>query len=114
MYILAAKIEIGDFVFRSVNEVEITKSVAELVDTAIIKMPTKFRVKSNNDQKFIEECIKPGDKVKITLAYEGKYEGVEFRVSQWATHDHTNLNGRFAWNITKRTKDLFNWDKTKA
>ena len=78
MYILAAKIEIGDFVFRSVNEVEITKSVAELVDTAIIKMPTKFRVKSNNDQKFIEECIKPGDKVKITLAYEGKYEGVEF------------------------------------
>lgn len=78
MYILAAKIEIGDFVFRSVNEVEITKSVTELVDTAIIKMPTKFRVKSNNEQKFIEECIKPGDKVKITLAYEGKYEGVEF------------------------------------
>lgn len=78
MYILAAKIEIGDYVFRSVNEVEITKSVTELVDTAIIKMPTKFRVKSNNEQKFIEECIKPGDKVKITLAYEGKYEGVEF------------------------------------
>lgn len=78
MYILAAKIEIGDFVFRSVNEVEITKSVTELVDTATIKMPTKFRVKSNNEQKFIEECIKPGDKVKITLAYEGKYEGVEF------------------------------------
>lgn len=43
-----------------------------------------------------------------------KYEGVEFRVSQWATHDHSNLNGRFAWNITKRTKDLFNWDKPKG
>ena len=43
-----------------------------------------------------------------------KYEGVEFRVSQWATHDHSHLNGRFAWNITKRTKDLFNWDKPKG
>lgn len=43
-----------------------------------------------------------------------KFEGVEFRVSQWATHDHTHLNGRFAWNITKRTKDLFNWDKPKG
>ena len=42
------------------------------------------------------------------------YQGVEFRVSQWATHDHSRLNGRFAWNITKRTKDLFNWDKPKG
>ena len=42
------------------------------------------------------------------------YNGVEFRVSQWATHDHSHLNGRFAWNITKRTKDLFNWDKPKG
>lgn len=35
------------------------------------------------------------------------YRGVEFRFSQWATHDHSHLNRRFAWNITKRTKDLF-------
>lgn len=78
MFILACKIEIGDFVFRSVNEVEITKSVTELVDTAVIKMPTKFKIRQNNEQKYIEEVIKPGDEVKITLAYEGKYEGVEF------------------------------------
>lgn len=78
MFILAAKIEIGDYVFNSVNEVEITKSVLELVDTAIIKMPTKFKIRQNNEQKFIEEVIKPGDSVKITLAYEEKYEGVEF------------------------------------
>lgn len=78
MFILACKIEIGDFVFRSVNEIEITKSVTELVDTAVIKMPTKFKIRQNNEQKYIEEVIKPGDEVKITLAYEGKYEGVEF------------------------------------
>lgn len=78
MYILSAKIEIGNYVFNSVNEVEITKSVEELVDTAIIKMPLKFKVRDNNEQKFTEEVIKAGDPVKITLAYEGKYEGVEF------------------------------------
>lgn len=43
-----------------------------------------------------------------------KYKGVEFRVSQWATHDHSHLNGRFAWNITKRTKDLFDWEAQKS
>ena len=78
MFILAGKIEIGDYIFNSVNEVEITKSVLELVDTAIIKLPTKFKIRQNNEQKFIEEVIKPGDPVKITLAYEGKYEGLEF------------------------------------
>lgn len=78
MYILSAKIEIGDFVFRSINEVEITKSVDDLVDTAVIKMPSKFKVRQNGTQKYTEEAIKIGDKVTITLGYEGKYEGVEF------------------------------------
>ncbi|MCT2563946.1 late control protein [Chryseobacterium herbae] len=78
MYILSAKIEIGNYIFNSINEVEITKTVEELVDTAIIKMPLRFKVRDNNEQKFTEEVIKVGDPVKITLAYEGKYEGVEF------------------------------------
>lgn len=78
MFVLKCKIEIGDYIFKSINEVEITKSVIELVDTAVIKMPTKFKIRQNNEQKYIEEVIKAGDKVKITLAYEGKYEGVEF------------------------------------
>ncbi|MDV4024252.1 late control protein [Elizabethkingia anophelis] len=78
MYILSAKIEIGDFIFNSINEVEITKTVEELVDTAVIKMPTKFKVRQNNELKYTEEVIKVGDPVKITLAYEGKYEGIEF------------------------------------
>ncbi|GAA5096942.1 hypothetical protein GCM10023210_31350 [Chryseobacterium ginsengisoli] len=78
MFILKATVEIGNFIFNSINEVEVTKSVEELVDTAIIKMPLKFKVRDNNEQKFTEEVIKTGDPVKITLAYEGKYEGVEF------------------------------------
>jgi len=78
MYTLSAKIEIGNFVFDSVNDVEITKSVEELSDTAVIKVPTKFKIKDNNEEKYIEEVIKVEDSVKIILAYDGKYEGVEF------------------------------------
>lgn len=78
MFILKAKIQIADFIFTSINDVEITKSVEELVDTAVIKLPTKFKVKQNGALKYTEEAIKPGDKVIITLGYEGKYEGVEF------------------------------------
>lgn len=78
MFILAAKIQIGEFVFTQINDVEITKSVEDLVDTAIIKMPNKFKIRSNGENKYTEEAINPGDKVAITLSYEGKYEGIEF------------------------------------
>lgn len=79
MFILDGKIEIGDYVFTQIHEVEITKSVEELSDTAVIKMPTAFKVRQNGEQKFIEEAIKAGDLVTITLAYEGKYSGAEFK-----------------------------------
>ncbi len=78
MFILKCKILIGGYAFNSINEVEITKSVEELVDTAVIKLPTKFKIRSTGELKYIEEVIKPGDQVKITLAYEGKFEKVEF------------------------------------
>lgn len=78
MFVLKCNIKIGDYTFSSVNEVEVTKSVEELVDTAIIKLPTKFKIRSTGELKYIEEVIKPGDKVEITLAYEGKFEKMEF------------------------------------
>lgn len=78
MYILDGKVEIGDYVFNAVHGIEITKSVDDLSDTALIKLPTRFKIRQNGEQKFTEEAIKVGDKVIITLAYEGKYSGVEF------------------------------------
>ncbi|MRX40407.1 late control protein [Flavobacterium sp. LC2016-23] len=78
MFILEGKAEIGDFVFNAVNDIEITKSVEDMGDTAIIKLPTRFKVKQNGEQKYTENAIKVGDPVKITLGYEGKYSGVEF------------------------------------
>lgn len=78
MFILEGKVEIGDFTFNAVNDIEITKSVEEMGDTALIKLPTRFKVKQNGEQKFTENAIKIGDPVTITLGYEGKYSGVEF------------------------------------
>ena len=78
MFILEGKVEIGDFTFNAVNDIEITKSVEEMGDTAVIKLPTRFKVKQNGEQKFTENAIKVGDPVTITLGYEGKYSGVEF------------------------------------
>ena len=78
MFVLEGKIEIGAFVFKAVHEVEITKSVDELSDTAIIKLPTRFIVRQSGKELYTEEAIKTGDPVKITLGYENKYSGVEF------------------------------------
>jgi hypothetical protein len=78
MFVLEGKAQIGDFTFHAVNDIEITKSVEELGDTAIIKLPTRFKVKQNGEQKYTETAIKVGDPVIITLGYSGKYSGVEF------------------------------------
>lgn len=78
MFVLKSIIKIGDYHFRSVSEVEITKSVEELSDTAIITMPSRFKIRQNGEEKLVENALKVGDKVEIQLGYEGKYEGVEF------------------------------------
>lgn len=78
MFILKGTIQVGNYIFRSISEVEITKTVEDLVDTAVFKIPAKFKVRQNGQLMCTEEAIKVGDKVVITLGYEGKYEGVEF------------------------------------
>ncbi|MDO4782621.1 MAG: late control protein [Capnocytophaga felis] len=79
MFVLEAKIEIGDFVFTSVHNVKITKSVDMLVDTCIIQLPSRFKVKQNGEAIYTEKALKTGDTVKVTLGYEGVYSGVEFQ-----------------------------------
>lgn len=78
MFILSAKVTIGDYVFLSINDVEITKSVEELADLCVIKLPTRFKVRQNEQVKFTEEAIKVGDKVTVVLGYEERYQGTEF------------------------------------
>ncbi|WP_264520394.1 late control protein [Flavobacterium sp. N1994] len=78
MFVLEGNVSIGNYSFNSFNEVEITKSIEDMSDTAVVKMPTRFKVRNNNDLLFTEQAIKVGDKVVITLGYKNKYSGVEF------------------------------------
>lgn len=79
LFVLESLVHIGDYEFTTVSSVEITKSVDELTDTAIITLPARFKVRQ--DEKYVEtdEAIKVGDPVTITLGYERYYNGVEFR-----------------------------------
>ena len=78
MFVLQAIIKIGDYTFRAVHNVKITKSVDELADTCTIELPTHFKVAKGGESLYTEKAIKVGDKVSVTLAYEGVYSGVEF------------------------------------
>ncbi|MGV0830759.1 late control protein [Empedobacter brevis] len=79
LYVLESKIKIAGYEFNTITSVEITKSVDELTDTAIITMPAQFKVRQNGILMFTDEAIKVGDPVTITLGYERFYRGVEFR-----------------------------------
>lgn len=79
LFVLESLIKIASFSFNTITSVEITKSVDELTDTAIITLPAKFKVKQNGVLKETDEAIKIGDPVTITLGYERYYSGVEFR-----------------------------------
>lgn len=78
MFILEGKAQIGNYTFESLHDVEITKSVETLSDTAVIKLPSKFKVRQNGQELFTEEALKVGDKVIITLGYQDRYSGIEF------------------------------------
>ena len=114
MFILESKVEIGSYIFNQVNEIEITKSVEELSDTAVIKLPTRFKVRQNGEQKFTEEAIKVGDKVTITLGYEGKYSGVEFTgfVKKISPKIPLEIHCEDALWILRRKNITRSWEKT--
>ena len=114
MFILESKVEIGSYIFNQVNEIEITKSVEELSDTAVIKLPTRFKVRQNREQKFTEDAIKVGNKVTITLGYEGKYSGVEFTgfVKKISPKIPLEIHCEDALWVLRRKNITRSWEKT--
>lgn len=81
MFVLDVKIEIGNYALTRVNDVSIVKSVDLLSDTAEIKLPMSAMFGNQEEgfkRKQLEQVFKAGDKVKVTLAYKGVIETVEF------------------------------------
>lgn len=81
MFVLDCEIEIGDYTFKQVHNVVVTKSVDLLSDTAEIKLPMSAVFGNSEvgfERKQLEQELKAGDKVKVTLAYKDVIEKVEF------------------------------------
>jgi hypothetical protein len=66
MFTLSCKITIGDYEFTHVNEVSISSSRKELVDTAVIRLPRRYKSAT------LTSVIKEGDPVSVELGYKGK------------------------------------------
>lgn len=80
MFVLDCSITIGDYTFKRVHDVQIVKSVDLLSDTAMIKMPASamFGSENNAERKQLENEIKAGMAVSITLSYKDVFEKEEF------------------------------------
>lgn len=65
MYRPEAEIRIGAYRFKSVVAVSYTRSVDTLGSTAVITLPSRFRVRNSNEENYTEDAIKPGDAVNI-------------------------------------------------
>lgn len=73
MFVLCCEIKIGSVTFKSVNDVEIKRSIYNLAATAIIKVPVTAVLKHTGEAPtHIEtaERIKVGNPVEIRLGYD--------------------------------------------
>lgn len=85
MFVLDSTIEIGvdgaTYIFKRVHDIQIVKSVDLLSDTAKVELPMSVKFVENGNisqRKLIESVLKVGATIKITLAYKGRFEKVEF------------------------------------
>jgi hypothetical protein len=93
MFVLNAEIQIGDKVFRRVNQVEISSTADRLEDTATIKLPTTARLEREGEYISEVETAKTfsvGDAVTIKLGYNGALR-TEFQGYVRAIHPNIPL-----------------------
>lgn len=74
MYVLTCKVEVGNYIFNYVNELNINSSWQTLTDTAIVKLPRNLSFRN----KSLKDLIKVGDAISITLGYNA-VQNIEFR-----------------------------------
>ena len=73
---LSSKIQLGNFLFDYVCEVEVRSSYETLTDTCTIKVPNKLHWKSKKLVAGDNPLLKKGDKVIVELGYNEKYQTV--------------------------------------
>lgn len=118
MYILGSIITIGKYRFRGVNGLTIKKSILELKDTAVIKIPTSaILVQSGKRLTGSVETAHTftvGDPVKIELAYNSNFKtefvGFVSRVNL-TTPCEIECEG-YSWILRKKKTIVKSWKTT--
>lgn len=114
MFILESIVKIGSYEFRSVHDIEISKSVDKLSDSCVIKLPSRFKVQTGGAEKYTENAIKVGDKVSVTLGYKNVYKGIEFTGYVRKIKPATPLTIECEDAIYLLRKNNINWTKEKT
>lgn len=86
MFTLRCKITIGGFMFTSINDVKIKRSIHSFIDTATILLPASARLNFKENVKLSTKSVSTakvfneGDPVEIWLGYNNEYpEAPEFK-----------------------------------
>ena len=77
-FTLNSIINIGTYQFKGVHEVKINKSIYHMNETCLLKLPTTFRLRKYDKLSTVSVNtaleFQEGDKVKVTLGYNGNYK----------------------------------------
>lgn len=117
-YILKSEFTIGNYRFRGCNECEISKSVWEYQDKAIIKLPTSAVLKQNGIRtQSVQTAMtfKVSDKVSIKLGYAGydlqtEFEGFVSRIN-YKTPCEIECEG-YSYLLRTQKNIVAKWQKT--
>jgi len=118
MFVLGSKITIGNYRFKGVNSLSIQKSILELKQTGVIKIPSRGVLKQNGQRLpgrvETKSLFNEGDPVKIELGYNGRYRtefvGFVSRVNL-KTPTEIEVEG-YSWILRKKKTIVKSWKTT--
>lgn len=118
MFVLGSIITIGNIRFRGVNGLTIQKSILELKQGGVIRIPSKGVLKQNGQRLpgsvETKSLFKEGDPVKIELAYNGRFRtefvGFVSRVNL-KTPTEIEVEG-YSWILRKKKTIVKSWKST--
>lgn len=109
--------KIGKYQWYGCNDLVITKTIRDYKQTAVLKMPTSFVMKSSStatQSMPTSKVFNTGDEVTIRLGYNGKYNdefvGFVTNVNQ-TTPAEIEMEG-YSWQLRKKTNIKKSWSTT--
>lgn len=118
MFVLTGDITIGNIRFKSVNDLDIKKSILECADTCVIKIPASSVLKVNGKRQTASvqtaQQFSVGQKVTVNLGYNGttqpEFKGFVKRVN-FTTPVAIECEG-YSWQLRNKKNIKMSWQNT--